>query len=154
MLAMPTPETPSVYTPMTEHIQQKQRIEDRIHSFMDALLAEIRKHKGWKSAGEEGLRSRDWGVFRRRHARLHREADSGQAEGLHAGRCSRRDEEGGRGAGAEDEGPAVPHAGQSGRVSGLQGASGDDAEGHRAVAAHPERVFACRKGRDESQIPE
>ena len=54
---MPTPQTPSSYTPQTEQLQQKQLIEDRIHSFTDALMAEIRKHKAWKNVGEAGLKS-------------------------------------------------------------------------------------------------
>ena len=58
-LVVPTPvSNPS--TPNTEAIQQRashQRIVDRIHSFTDALMAEIRKHKAWKNASEEVLRS-------------------------------------------------------------------------------------------------
>lgn len=58
-LVAPTPASnPS--TPNTEAIQQRasqQRIEDRIHSFTDALMAEIRKHKAWKNVSEEVLRS-------------------------------------------------------------------------------------------------
>ena len=58
-LVVPTPvSNPS--TPNTEAIQQRashQRIEDRIHSFTDALMVEIRKHKAWKNASEEVLRS-------------------------------------------------------------------------------------------------
>lgn len=54
----PTPAS-SPSTPNTEAIQRasQQRIEDRIHSFTDALMAEIRKHKAWKNASEEVLRS-------------------------------------------------------------------------------------------------
>ena len=35
----------------------KQPIENRIHSFMDALMTEIRKHKAWKNATEEIIKS-------------------------------------------------------------------------------------------------
>lgn len=45
-------------TPSAEAMQRagQQRIEDRIHAFTDALMAEIRKHKAWKNATEEVLR--------------------------------------------------------------------------------------------------
>lgn len=36
----------------------QQPIEDRIHSFTDALMNEIRKHKAWKNASEELLRGK------------------------------------------------------------------------------------------------
>ena len=54
--ATAAPSNPS--TPNTEAMQRasQQRIEDRIHAFTDALMAEIRKHKAWKNATEEVLR--------------------------------------------------------------------------------------------------
>ena len=45
-------------TPMTPYTQQKaasQPLEDRIHSFTDALMAEIKKHKGWRGVDEKGF---------------------------------------------------------------------------------------------------
>ena len=35
----------------------RQRLEDRLHSFTDALMAEIKKHKAWRGADEATLRN-------------------------------------------------------------------------------------------------
>ena len=45
-------------TPMTPYTQQKaasQPLEDRIHSFTDALMTEIKKHKGWRGVDDKGF---------------------------------------------------------------------------------------------------
>lgn len=53
-----TPITPAPTSPDTQKKVSHQPIEDRIHSFTDALMAEIQKHKAWRGVNEEGIRSR------------------------------------------------------------------------------------------------
>lgn len=53
-----TPITPGPISPDTQKKVTSQPIEDRIHSFTDALMTEIHKHKAWRGVNEEGMRSR------------------------------------------------------------------------------------------------
>ena len=53
----PTATNP-VSPPATPVGKPQQMIEDRIHSFMDALMLEIRKHKAWKNSSDEVFKSK------------------------------------------------------------------------------------------------
>ena len=49
--------TPTVPGPSDSTPKPSQAIEDRIHSFTDALMTEVRKHKVWKNATDIVLKS-------------------------------------------------------------------------------------------------
>ena len=90
----------------------QQPIEDRIHSFTDALMNEIRKHKAWKNAPEELLRGK--GIkerIRNRYTRLHRNLDYGKITKLHVRRGTRRNEEGRRRIGGKNGESSIPYCG-------------------------------------------
>ena len=60
MVSMPDM-TPTVPGPSDSTPKPSQAIEDRIHSFTDALMTEVRKHKVWKNATDVVLKSLiDW----------------------------------------------------------------------------------------------
>lgn len=56
MVSMPDM-TPTVPGPSDSTPKPSQAIEDRIHSFTDALMTEVRKHKVWKNATDIVLKS-------------------------------------------------------------------------------------------------
>lgn len=56
MVSMPDM-TPTVPVPSDSTPKPSQAIEDRIHSFTDALMTEVRKHKVWKNATDDVLKS-------------------------------------------------------------------------------------------------
>lgn len=60
MVSMPDM-TPTGPGPSDSTPKPSQAIEDRIHSFTDALMTEVRKHKVWKNATDVVLKSLiDW----------------------------------------------------------------------------------------------
>lgn len=124
----------------------RQPLEDRLHSFTDALMAEIKKHKAWRGADEATLRSRTWRALFSRYPRLRGETPGGTAARADAGRGAEGAGEGGPGIGGKNGVFAVPDAGESGRGGGLQGAHGGHGRGDAAAAGNDGRRGAGGEG--------
>ena len=114
----------------------RQPLEDRVHSFTDALMAEIKKHKAWRGADEATLRSRAFGAVFSRYPRLRGETPGGAAARADAGGGAEGDGEGGPRVGGKNGVFAVPDAGESGRGGDLQRAHGGHGGGDAAAAGN------------------
>ena len=135
----PTPPASPLLPPMSGASPAevpRQRLEDRLHSFTDALMAEIKKHKAWRGADEATLRSRNRGVLFPRYPRLRGETAGGTAARADAGCGAEGDGEGGPRTGGENGVFAVPDAGKPGRGDDLQRTHGDHGRGHAPTAGN------------------